>query len=149
MLPRTLSRSLVTLAVLAASLAAQNAKLKEIKPGWNLFSKDQDVQMGREYSQQIEKELDVINGGPLTSYIQELGAKIATQPMANGFPYTFKVINDPTINAFALPGGPIYINSGAWTASRLDPESAVPLRSGYRRSFLGSSMAACRMSSVG
>jgi Zn-dependent protease with chaperone function len=112
MLPRKLIQPLCTLLFVSAALLAQNAKLKEIKPGWNLFKKEQDIQMGREYAQQIERELDVINGGPLTAYVQELGQKIATQPLANGFPYTFKVVNDPTINAFALPGGPIYLNSG-------------------------------------
>lgn len=115
MLRRCLS-SLLVLALLSPSAAwAQNKnapKLKEIKPGWNLFSKDQDVQMGKEYSQQIEQEVEAISSGPLQQYIAELGAKIASQPLANGFPYVFKAVNDPNINAFALPGGPVYINTG-------------------------------------
>ena len=88
------------------------AKLKEIKPGWNLFSKEQDVQMGKEYSQQLSQQLDVLPSGPLTEYIQTLGRKIASQQLANGFPYEFRVVNDPSINAFALPGGPVFIHSG-------------------------------------
>lgn len=93
-------------------LLGQSTKLREIKPGMNFFKPEQDIQMGREYSQQIERELDVIQGGPLTEYISALGQRIASQPQAGKFPYTFKVVNDPSINAFALPGGPIYINSG-------------------------------------
>lgn len=87
-------------------------KLREIKPGWNLFSKEQDVQMGKEYAQQIAQQMEVLPAGPLTEYIQGLGRKIATQPQANGFPYEFRVVNDPSINAFALPGGPVFIHTG-------------------------------------
>ncbi len=106
----TLSK-LLTVLLCATMLLAQNAKLKEIKPGWNLFSKDQDVQMGKEYAQQVEQQMDVLPPGPLTDYVAGLGKLIAAQPQANGFPYVFKVVNDPNINAFALPGGPIFIHS--------------------------------------
>lgn len=105
-------RILLFTLVLTSQLFGQAAKLKEIKPGMNFFKKDQDVQMGREYSQQIEQQFDVISSGPLVDYINTLGQKIASQPQAGGFPYFFKVVNDPGINAFALPGGPVYINSG-------------------------------------
>jgi hypothetical protein len=105
-------RILLYTLILTAQLFGQAAKLKEIKPGMNFFKKDQDVQMGREYSQQIEQQFDVIQSGPLVDYINSLGQKIAAQPQAGGFPYVFKVVNDPGINAFALPGGPVYINSG-------------------------------------
>ncbi|GAB4409401.1 MAG: hypothetical protein OHK0021_19400 [Bryobacter sp.] len=103
---------------LPLSLSSQSQpKLKEIKPGWNFFSKDQDVQMGREYAQQIEKQVEVLPPGPLENYIQELGGKMAGLPEAGGFPYVFKVVNDPSINAFALPGGPIYIHTGIITSA--------------------------------
>ncbi len=105
-------RTAIAILLSVAALSAQNTKLKELKPGWNLFSKDNDVQMGREYSKQIEQEYDVLPPGQLTDYINSLGQKIASQPQSNGFPYVFKVVNDPNINAFALPGGPVYINSG-------------------------------------
>ncbi len=115
-MPRRCLSSLLVFALLAPSAAfaqSKNApKLKELKPGWNLFSKDQDVQMGREYAQQIEQEVEAISSGPIQQYIAELGNKIASQQLANGFPYQFKAVNDPNINAFALPGGPVYINTG-------------------------------------
>ena len=107
-----LSRVLTAAFLTVLALSAQNAKLKEIKPGWNLFSKEQDVQMGKEYSQQIEQQVEVLPPGPLTSYINELGQKIASQSPANTFQFTFKVVNDPSINAFALPGGFVYVHSG-------------------------------------
>ena len=105
-------RTAIAILLGVVALAGQTPKLKEIKPGWNLFSKDNDVQMGREYSKQVEQEYDVLPPGQLTDYINSLGQRIASQPQSNGFPYVFKVVNDPNINAFALPGGPVYINSG-------------------------------------
>ncbi len=105
-------RTVIAILLGVVALVAQTAKLKELKPGWNLFSKDSDIQMGREYSKQVEQENDLVPPGPLTDYISSLGQKVATQPQASGFPYTFRVVNDPNINAFALPGGPVYINSG-------------------------------------
>lgn len=109
---QSFTRTFFAILLTVTLLPAQNAKLKEIKPGWNLFSKDQDIQMGKEYSQQIEQQVEVLPPGPLTSYINELGQKIATQSPANAFQFQFKVVNDPTINAFALPGGFVYINTG-------------------------------------
>lgn len=110
-LKKQLSILLCTSLMGSTLLVAQSAKPKDIKPGWNLFSKDQDVQMGKEYAQQIEHQLDVLPPGPLNDYVSQLGNMIAAQPQANGFPYVFKMVNDPNINAFALPGGPIYIHS--------------------------------------
>ena len=106
------TRILTAVLLSAVLLYGQAAKLKEIKPGMNFFKKDQDIQMGREYSKEIEQQYEVLPPGPLTDYINTLGQKIAAQPQANGFPFVFKVVNDPNINAFALPGGPVYINSG-------------------------------------
>jgi len=106
------TRILISIVFFAAQLCGQAAKLSEIKPGMNFFKKDDDVQMGREYAKQIEQQYDVVPPGPLTDYMNLLGQKIAAQPQANGFPFVFKVINDPNINAFALPGGPVFINSG-------------------------------------
>ena len=106
-----LSTLLCTLLIGSNLLVGQGTKPKEIKPGWNLFSKEQDVQMGKEYAHQIEQQADVLPPGQLNDYVSQLGNAIATQPQAGGFPYTFKVVNDPNINAFALPGGPIYIHS--------------------------------------
>ena len=112
MTPRNLLSTILSATLLTSSLlVAQSAKLKEIKPGWNLFSKDQDVQMGKEYAQQVEQQLDVLPSGPLNDYVAQLGKMISSQPQANGFPYVYKVVNDQNINAFALPGGPIFIHS--------------------------------------
>ena len=55
------------------SLAAQNRK--PIKPGWNLFSKEQDVQLGHEAAVEIEKEVQVVNDRQLNDYVNSIGQR--------------------------------------------------------------------------
>ncbi|MCW5981210.1 MAG: M48 family metalloprotease [Bryobacteraceae bacterium] len=82
------------------------------KPGFNLFSRDQDVQLGKEAAAEIEKTVRLVNDRNLSAYIEGIGRKLAAAPEASNYPYTFKVVHDDSINAFALPGGPTYVNTG-------------------------------------
>ncbi|MEN6537066.1 MAG: M48 family metallopeptidase [Bryobacteraceae bacterium] len=102
------------LAVLVTSAVAQQRRLR---PGFNLFSKDQDVTLGKEAAAEIEKQYEVVNDAALNAYLERVGRKLASRPEADKYPYTFKLVNDPSINAFALPGGPTYVNTGLITAA--------------------------------
>jgi predicted Zn-dependent protease len=93
------------------------AQVSRFKPGFNLFTKDQDVQLGKEAAAEVEKQSELVPDRELNAYISALGAKLAAQPQADKYPYTFKVVNDPSINAFALPGGPAFVNTGLFTAA--------------------------------
>src|SRR5204862_1340526 len=65
-----------------------------------------------------EKELNLVTDRDVTSYIANLGAQLAARaPNENKFPFTFKVVDEKEINAFALPGGPVYVNRGAIEAA--------------------------------
>jgi Zn-dependent protease with chaperone function len=108
------ARSLVLVLLLATGLAQA---AREIKPGWNLFSREQDVQLGKEAAKDIEKEVQVVNDQQLTNYVANLGKRLATNSQAPDYPYTFKVVAEDSINAFALPGGPIYVHSGTIAAA--------------------------------
>lgn len=109
--------------VLLAALAGA-PKQKDIKPGFNLFSRDQDVQLGKEASREIEKQVTLVQNQPqLNGYIAELGAKLAKVSQAPDYPYTFKVVAEKGINAFALPGGPIYVH--AETIAQSDNEAQL------------------------
>jgi Zn-dependent protease with chaperone function len=105
-------RTRTTLGVFVLSVIAFAAGPKELKPGWNLFSKEQDVQLGREAAAQVEQQMPVVRDAQLNNYVQEIGRRLASSPAADKYPYTFKVINDQSINAFALPGGPTYVHTG-------------------------------------
>jgi predicted Zn-dependent protease len=91
----------------AVTLAAQSKKLR---PGFNLFSKEQDVQLGKESAAEVEKKMKVIDSPELQGYIGTVGKKLTSSADAGEFPYSFKVVVDKSINAFALPGGPMYIH---------------------------------------
>src|SRR4051812_37095770 len=93
------------------------AQLKEFKPGFNLFSTAHDVQLGKEAAAQVEQQMEVIKNPELQAYIERIGRKLAAQRQAGTFPYTFKVVNDSSINAFALPGGPTFVNTGLIAAA--------------------------------
>ena len=110
---------LVFRCVVAVGLALPGlAAPREIKPGFNLFSKDQDVQVGRESAQQVEKQLPVVQDSPqLSGYISQLGSRLAKLSDAPDYPYTFKVVADKSINAFALPGGPVYVHTATIAAA--------------------------------
>ncbi len=88
-----------------------------LKPGFNMFSKQQDVQLGQEAAAQVRQKVTVVQNQFLQDYVQRVGKRLTSQPEASGWPFTFTVILDPSINAFALPGGPMFINTGAIAAA--------------------------------
>lgn len=97
---------------------------KAITPSrWNLFSREQDVQLGREAASQIERQVAVVENRTVNDFVQNMGRRLAAQPEAGGYPYTFKVVYDKSINAFALPGGPTYVHTGLINAA--DNEAQV------------------------
>src|SRR3989440_10329478 len=83
-------------------------------PGFNFFSRQQDVQLGQESAAQVRRQMQIVKDPFLNDYVNRVGRKLANTPEAkeSGFPFTFEVVADPSINAFALPGGPMFINSG-------------------------------------
>src|ERR1700740_3367611 len=86
----------------------------EFHPGFNLFSKEQDVQLGKESDDQVRKQMTVLKDPVLTAYVNRVGQRLVSSREAHesGFPFTFEVVADPSINAFALPGGPMFIHTG-------------------------------------
>lgn len=75
------------------------------------ISAEQEAQLGAQYSAEINQQLPIVQNSAIHSYINQLGRSIATRvdPRLN---YTFYVVNAPEVNAFAVPGGYIYINRG-------------------------------------
>jgi len=98
--------------VVLPSLASGAEQLR-FKPGFNLFSPQQDVQLGREASADVEKQLPLVKDAQLERYVSDLGRRLTQDAPNNaGYEWTFKVVNSQDINAFALPGGFIYVNRG-------------------------------------
>jgi hypothetical protein len=106
---------LISILILNVTLLAQRTRLR---PGRNLFSPQQDIEMGREVAKEAEQQLVLIKNNSANAYISALGQLLATKaPNENNFPFTFKIVDDKSINAFALPGGPVFVHRGAIEAA--------------------------------
>jgi beta-barrel assembly-enhancing protease len=115
-------RRILILLVLATAAVAQGPR--QLKPGFNLFSKEQDIQLGKEAAAEIEKQVTVLNDAQLNAYIRRIGERLAAAPEAGDFPYSFKLVPDKSINAFALPGGPTYVHTGLIAAAENEAQLA-------------------------
>jgi predicted Zn-dependent protease len=78
----------------------------------SLISEAQEIQIGRENDQAIVAQLGLYGDEGLQNYVQELGARLAARSERPNLPWTFRVVDDPVVNAFALPGGFIYVTRG-------------------------------------
>ena len=77
------------------------------------YTLEQEVKLGQQAAAEIEKRLPLVPADDRASqYINDLGQKLANAAPGYKFPYTFKVVRENSINAFALPGGPIYFHTG-------------------------------------
>ena len=117
MLPKISRIPTIVALLLALVLPAHADNRTRLKPGWNLFSPDQDVEMGRQAAKDAEKQLPILNNRQATAYVDALGRQLAAHAPGNKYPFQYKIVNDKNINAFALPGGFIYINRGAIEAA--------------------------------
>src|SRR5204863_9545463 len=69
-------------------------------------------------AKEAETQLELVNSPSANAYIAALGAQLVSKtPNEYKFPFYFKIVNDKSINAFALPGGPVYVHRGAIEAA--------------------------------
>ena len=83
-----------------------------LSAGCASISPQQEVQMGAEYAQQINAQLPIVRDAQVNQYINALGDQIARVADDRGIDFKFYVVNSPDVNAFAVPGGHVYINRG-------------------------------------
>ena len=113
----------LTLAVLSP---AAEINLPDIgSPADAILSKNDEAQLGRAIMAQIRKTGQVVEDPLITEYVNEIGHRIAAQANNDGiYDFSFFVIEDPVINAFALPGGFIGVHTGLLEATRNEDELA-------------------------
>jgi predicted Zn-dependent protease len=75
-------------------------------------SLDQEWQLGDQLAAQVDQKVQLNRDAQLNAYVRSVGERIHAHTPLAGRPFDFKVINDATVNAFSLPGGHVYINSG-------------------------------------
>jgi hypothetical protein len=95
-----------------------------LKPGVNVFTPEQDITLGKQNAAQAEKQLRMLNDPRVDDYLNGLGKKLAAHAPGYKYPYQYKCVNDAAVNAFALPGGYIYINRGAIEAADTEAQLA-------------------------
>jgi Zn-dependent protease with chaperone function len=113
------SLSLLVACTIFPGAAATFAQRTQLKPGWNMFSAQQDISLGKQAALDAEKQLPLCNSPKVDAYLTQLGMKLVAHLNTHGatYPWEFHCVNDRAINAFALPGGYVFINRGAIEAA--------------------------------
>jgi len=106
------------------TLCQAQTTVKRPQPGFNLFTVDQDVEIGRQSAIEAEKQIPLLNDAATNRYLNQIVQRLAAQAPGARYPYTIKAVNAAEINAFSLPGGPMYVNRGLITAARNEAELA-------------------------
>ena len=116
--------TLIAIAALPLSTTAQT----QLKYHSNRFSVQDDVKLGRQAAQEAEQQFPLLNDETVRGYVESVGRRLVNaipqEFQHPEFNYYFKVINARDINAFALPGGPMYVNRGMIEAAKTEGEMA-------------------------
>src|SRR5207237_10445674 len=80
-----------------------------------LVSESQEAAMGQQADSQVIQSIGLYPDPALQSYVQDLGKKLAATSERPNLPWTFRVVDDPAVNAFAIPGGFVYVTRGILT----------------------------------
>ena len=121
---KLLSRLALVITLTATTVAAQT----KVTPPKNKYTPEQDVQIGREAAAEVRKQYPIVNDDSVEDYLDRLGDRLveaAPREMNNPvFQYSFTPVNLKDINAFALPGGPMFVNRGMIEAAATEGEVA-------------------------
>ena len=93
--------------------------------GLNLISQDSELELGKQVSLQVESQLKVLKDAEVSGYIDAIGQKLAKNSRRSDLTYHIKVIDSGEVNAFALPGGYLYVNRGLIEAADNEAELAA------------------------
>jgi hypothetical protein len=126
--PTHLAARAALLAALLTVTSLQPAAQTRIEPPPNNYTPAQDVEMGQKAAAEARRTLPLMRDDAVTSFVENIGHRLvdAIPPHLRHpeFQYTFEVVNVKEINAFALPGGPMFVNRGMIEAARTDGEVA-------------------------
>jgi hypothetical protein len=121
------SRFLLSVAAVVASATLVLGQTR-ITPPSNKYTPAQDVELGLQAASEARQQLPVMRDDAVTSYIEDVGQRLVSAIPAelrhSEFHYTFEAVNVREINAFALPGGPMFVNRGMIEAAHTEGEVA-------------------------
>jgi beta-barrel assembly-enhancing protease len=93
------------------------------KGNWNFISLEKEIALGKQLAQEVERQVKLINDPEITEFVSRVGQNLVKNSDAK-VPFTIKVVDSDEINAFALPGGFFYVNSGLITSADEESEMA-------------------------
>src|SRR5439155_1541948 len=105
---------LVTLSVAAAKDKKQDPDEignRDVGKGVNFYSIEKEIALGKQLAQEVERQAKLVDDPVVTEYVNRIGQNLARNSDAK-MPFTIKVIDSQDVNAFALPGGYMFVNSG-------------------------------------
>jgi predicted Zn-dependent protease len=114
-----------TLAVAALTACATNPATG--KREFSLVSQDDEVAIGQQEAQKVTASMTVLQSQPVQDMVKRIGMEMAKASERPTLPWSFTVLDDPVVNAFALPGGPIFITRGILTHMNSEAELASVL----------------------
>jgi predicted Zn-dependent protease len=100
-------------AVLAVMLLATGCASSGVNTGdFNLISIEEEWQLGQQLERDLGRQLSINNDSVINGYVDRLGRRLVAQTEMANLPWEFHVVNNPEINAFNIPGGHVYVNTG-------------------------------------
>jgi beta-barrel assembly-enhancing protease len=91
---------------------------------WQLISVSEEIAFGKQAQRQVRTQVSELKDRAVAGYVQKIGRRLATRGAGTKYPYSFSVANYKEINAFALPGGPVWVNRGALAAAQNEAQLA-------------------------
>ena len=93
----------------------------------SLVSESQEIRMGQQFSREVESSMPLVDDAELQAYVEGVGLALAAVSERPDLPWSFRVVDDPVANAFALPGGPVYVTRGILALFSSEAEMAAVL----------------------
>ncbi len=124
-----------TLALLVLSVALAGCATNPVSgsPDFVLLSENQEIELGRANDPKIRAQFGLYDDPELQAYVQRVGERLAAQSHRPDLIYRFAVLDSPDVNAFALPGGYIYITRGILAYLQSEAELAAVLPARHRQ----------------
>ncbi len=97
------------------------------RPQLSFFGEEAELGMGRDADAELVAHVGLYDGGDWAEYVEEVGMRLASTSERPHLPWSFKVLDDPTVNAFALPGGYVYVTRGILAELGSEAELAAVL----------------------
>lgn len=110
--------------LMITGLSSGCAVSKDDIRGFNIISLQEEKQLGARFVVEVEKQRKVVTDPQVQGYLDRLGNRLLTGVRAREFDFTFKAVRDDSVNAFAVPGGHVYVHTGLIKAAQNETELA-------------------------